>query len=527
MEFRLLSSKEWVPDSGNSTVYLKVDNWNDYSFVTMFHMSVYDENGKHHDIGGVKIGFKGQTIENDTYEILPKKFTSLSDGFFSLGQTPEFYKKMTLLSVPLRCGILALLKDVVYNTELIESIRDEAVFSTSLLRNTSISIIKGQYARLLEGKAELTDFDFKYVRPSEEKMSGIELEFSVEVDSKPSTNIHALIGRNGVGKTTILNGMIEAITSPESTLSRFFDKKQWGGKPIDKDYFSSLVSVSFSAFDPFIPPQEQPNPAKGTCYFYIGLKSQLSKDSLRTIDELHDDCVIALTQCFHDVDKTSRWIKAIDKLGSDDNFSAMGLLCLEQIFREIKEFSREQSDSDYFKKEYKEKITPFLARMSSGHAIVFLTISRLVATVDEKTLVLLDEPESHLHPPLLSALIRSLADLLHDRNGLAIIATHSPVVLQEIPSSCIWKVNRIGMDVKMSRPTIESFGENVGVLTKEVFGLEVVRSGFYGMLSKSVEKGMSYDDVLSEYSNKLGFEARAILKALIAHRDGAKSNDKA
>jgi predicted ATP-dependent endonuclease of OLD family len=69
--------------------------------------------------------------------------------------------------------------------------------------------------------------------------------------------------------------------------------------------------------------------------------------------------------------------------------------------------------------------------MSSGHAIVLLTITRLVATVEEKTLVLLDEPESHLHPPLLSAFIRALSDLLYDRNGVAIIATHSPVVLQE------------------------------------------------------------------------------------------------
>lgn len=526
MEFRLLSKNDWVPDSGKNTVYLKIDHWNDYSYITMFHMSIHDDTGKHYDIGEVKIGYVGQTTEKATYEILPNRFSYLEDGFFSLGQGVEFYKNMGLLSTEYRNVILSSLKDIVHDVELIESVRNEEVFSASLLRSTSVSIIKGQYARLLEGKAELTDFDFKYVRPIEEKMSGIEIDFSVEVDSKPSTNIHALIGRNGVGKTTILNGMIEAITSPENTSSTFIDNNGWGDL-IDKDYFSSLVSVSFSAFDPFIPPQEQPDPAKGTCYFYIGLKNKSGEETLRTIDELHDDCVVALTNCFYDKDKTARWAKAIDKLGSDDNFSAMGLLRLEEIFRDIKKMSLEQSDSEDFKEKYKEKIKPFLALMSSGHAIVFLTISRLVATVDEKTLVLLDEPESHLHPPLLSALIRSLSELLHDRNGLAIVVTHSPVVLQEIPSSCVWKINRIEMDVKTSRPTIESFGENVGILTKEVFGLEVARSGFYEMLSKSVEKEMSYEEILNEYNNKLGFEARAILKALIAHRDGVNSNDKA
>ncbi len=43
-----------------------------------------------------------------------------------------------------------------------------------------------------------------------------------------------------------------------------------------------------------------------------------------------------------------------------------------------------------------------IKRMSSGHAIVLLTVTKLVARVEEKTLVLIDEPESHLHPPLLS-----------------------------------------------------------------------------------------------------------------------------
>lgn len=47
--------------------------------------------------------------------------------------------------------------------------------------------------------------------------------------------------------------------------------------------------------------------------------------------------------------------------------------------------------------------------------------------------MLIDEPEGHLHPPLLSAFVRALSELLVNRNGVAIIATHSPVVLQEVP----------------------------------------------------------------------------------------------
>ncbi|MCI5123162.1 MAG: hypothetical protein D3925_01465, partial [Candidatus Electrothrix sp. AR5] len=228
--------------------------------------------------------------------------------------------------------------------------------------------------------------------------------------------------------------------------------------------------------------------------------------------------------CFYVVKKTERWLSAIVKLGSDENFSSMRLEKLEAIYRDLREKSsgEEQSDSSSFREKYQKAVAPILSHMSSGHAIVLLTITSLVATVEEKTLVLFDEPESHLHPPLLSAFVRALADLLHDRNGVAIIATHSPVVLQEIPKSCVWKIFRRGANVTTSRPNIETFAENVGVLTSEVFSLEVERSGFHDLLAKSVSEGETYDEIIADYNDQLGFEGKAILAALIAHRDKNK-----
>jgi predicted ATP-dependent endonuclease of OLD family len=163
-------------------------------------------------------------------------------------------------------------------------------------------------------------------------------------------------------------------------------------------------------------------------------------------------------------------------------------------------------------------------KMSSGHAIVLLTMTKLVERTEEKTLVIIDEPESHLHPPLLSALTRALADLLNKINGVAIIATHSPVVLQEVPKTCVWKLFRKGLESDSLRPEIETFGENVGVLTREVFGLEVTKSGFYGLLFESVAEMKNYDQIVSEYGGQLGFEARALLRALLANRDESPEN---
>ena len=132
------------------------------------------------------------------------------------------------------------------------------------------------------------------------------------------------------------------------------------------------------------------------------------------------------------------------------------------------------------------------SRMSSGHSIVLLTTTKLVDTVEEKTLVLMDEPESHLHPPLLSAFTRAISDLLQDRNGVAIIATHSPVVVQEVPRLCVWILTRRRTEGRSDRPERETFGENAGILTREIFGLEVSKSGYHAVLQSAVDKGGSF-----------------------------------
>lgn len=525
MEFFVLPRGTRTPAAGQASVYLKIDHWNDFSFVTMFHMSVYDNNGHYHEIGPIKIAFKGQTVHVSTFEVMEATFSSLDERFFSLGVGDDFYRNIAALPDNQGRMILKPLRDVVANPELISQVSDEKVFGTSLLRDVSLSVVKGQYARILEGKAALTDFLFSFNRPETQEVGAIEIDFNVSVDSSPSSNIHALIGRNGVGKTTLLNGMISAITHRENSEAKFtIPHPVAGHQEVPPDYFSSLVSVSFSAFDPFDPPQEQPDPAKGTCYFYIGLKDVKMPGLLRTISDLQEDCIGALIRSFHDPKKKERWLNAIEKLGSDEIFASMGLQRLLHIFNHIKEvYDKEQVDSEIFRQAYRNEVGSYLRKMSSGHAIVLLTITRLVATVEEKTLVLLDEPESHLHPPLLSALVRALSDLLHDRNGVAIIATHSPVVLQEIPKSCVWKIYRVGKEVSGKRPVIETFGENVGVLTSEVFSLEVERSGFVALLAKSVDSGRSYNQILSDYSNQLGFEGRAILSSMIATREENKS----
>jgi len=497
-------SRPWeVPSSAVNTIFLVKDNWNDHGFYTTFKLTVFDKNGKNHDIGLLRIAYKSQKEgeQEHTSFKLGKLLDTLDSNYFSLGWSSDYYKNMHDLQKDLRDILLKSLNDIVYNNNIINEILDEEVVKNSLLRDASLTTIKNQYVRVLKGEAPLTEFIFEFKRKNSSKFSDIDLKFEVYPESKPNTNIHVLIGRNGIGKTTILNGMIDAVIGSEDKSVSFVTQNLFLGEvAIPNDYFSRMVSVSFSAFDPFKPYDEQDDPTKGTCYSYIGLKSN-DKEGLKEINELHDEFIKALKVCMHL--KKDRWLSAIQTLESDNNFSEMNLKDLVNYTgNEIGKIGLEK-----------------IKGMRSGHAIVLITLTRLLATVEEKTLVLIDEPESHLHPPLLSAFIRTLSDLLIHQNGVAIIATHSPVVLQEVPKSCVWKIIRSGDVTKFFRPDTETFGENVGILTRDVFGLEVTKSGFYNLLNNSVEAGKTFDEIMREYNNQLGAEGRIILASLISHKN--------
>ena len=199
-----------------------------------------------------------------------------------------------------------------------------------------------------------------------------------------------------------------------------------------------------------------------------------------------------------------RLVEALETLQSDPNFRRERFV--ELIMR------RELDKSEMV-------ISTAFRRLSSGHKIILLTITTLVEKLQEKSLLLMDEPEAHLHPPLLAAFIRSVSDLLIKTNGVAIVSTHSPVILQEVPRSCVWKLRRSGDITASDRLSRESFGENVGVLTNDVFGLEVTNSGFYKMLAEIVKNNdYSYDEVVRAFNNQLGSEARSIVMALISNK---------
>jgi hypothetical protein len=87
-------------------------------------------------------------------------------------------------------------------------------------------------------------------------------------------------------------------------------------------------------------------------------------------------------------------------------------------------------------------------------------------------------------------------------------------MLQEIPASCVWMMFRDGSNVHYERPQIETFAENVGSLTREVFRIEVTDSGYHTLLRTAVAESRSLEAVFSGFSDQIGSEGRAITRAL-------------
>ena len=398
------------------------------------------------------------------------------------------------------------LRDIAYDQTIYKNALNERVTWRSLMRSVSTVTVQGQYHRLAIGGARLSRYKFTYIAKLEtESATGLELTFDVVPESNPPTNIHVIIGRNGVGKTRLLDKMCRAIKTPDSIES---NEGQFirNNEEESSGLFANLVSVTFSAFDPFDPITLANLDKTSIPYTYIGLKPTVIQADgskyLKNPEMLQAEFVESVVVCVKGA-RADRWRKALEMLESDPIFGEA----------EVAELATIENDSDL-----KKAASTLFMKFSSGHKIVLLTITRLVEAVEEQTLILLDEPEAHLHPPLLSAFVRALSELLTNRNGVAIIATHSPVILQEVPRNCVWKLRRVGAEVSVERPEMETFGENVGVLTREVFGLEVTHSGFHKILRKAVDEYGDYDAVVEHFDGELGGEAKAIVRALLAAR---------
>lgn len=445
-------------------IVLTSTTWNDYGYRTQFNAKLFhsytsslDEhrNRSSVELGKIKV-MHSEIVPDDRQVHLPREFDYLPQDYASIGESLTYYELLAEYGIDRAGEILHCLRDVATNREYRNSFERHPAYVMSLMRSKGANLSLDQAQNILsnnpiEIKHEITGVIF--YDPNIGR-----LEFPFSNHSSYPGRIQAIIGHNGSGKTSLLSNLAMAATVDEShRQSDSFIKKHgsFGGKGAN---FSAVMAISFSSFDSF------PTPAlRGGAhdelafldYYYCGLRKPNSAGRLGTLlmsanirhsqlRRLMDSITIRQNHTLNEALKMVSMERSMDLIGVKNVDDLDRILNKRNAFREL----------------------------SSGHQIVISTLIHLCASLQVGSLVLFDEPETHLHPPLLTALLQALQFILRERSSVAVIATHSPIVLQELPSKHVLTLVPGEFSILPRVPTIETFGNSLDTLSKMVFHLD-------------------------------------------------------
>lgn len=486
---------------------LRADKWDDFGYKTMYQAEYHSDLDNEVSLGSVKIMKRGMQGSSKPIP-LPSGDITLSDDYCSLGQALSYYERLLdRLSANDLQEYLRRMKDVVLDEQRAEAFREEEAFSVSLLREGGAQRALSDGPDLIRGEEldKSLAFDFETTVGGSKFVAKFQFGDTDEIPSR----INAVIGYNGVGKTRLMANLSHVAWRDAA------GRKDTAGKhgslhPVNIA-FGRVVSISYSAFDTFDPPR--PRNVDGVAsraYVYCGLRDIASgkpSKRLKGPEQIAGELATAL-----------------ERMNTEERWNSLNA-ALAPLMREPS-FQASASTLDF--RDEQSVWGPVFDGLSTGHKISLNIVVQLVGQLENKSLVLIDEPESHLHPPLLAALMKGVTEALVETNSFAIVATHSPVVLQEVATRYVQVLRRYGDQTVVERPLMETFGENVGILTRTVFNLDNAESDYEGVLQKlAISHGTSRIDELfptglssQALALVMQYEARAALLDSTSDEDG-------
>lgn len=120
-----------------------------------------------------------------------------------------------------------------------------------------------------------------------------------------------------------------------------------------------------------------------------------------------------------------------------------------------------------------------LSQMSSGEITMLFRFLPLIITMEHNSLILIDEPETHLHPTWAKHFVDYLTSLFSEYHSHIIIASHSPTIVSELPMQCIVGLKRNGSDIKQYFPKDRTLGAYPNEILMDVFELKKLNGEFY------------------------------------------------
>lgn len=454
---------------------LVINNWDDWGYITTFKLFHYKSQTERYEIGDLKILdlFSKTTILQETFSVLPSNFASL-------GQSLDYYINLKKIFPENFEEILEALNDISSNFGLRDTFEKSEGFFASLIRFSEAEKVLNEAKFILsdETNSLRKNFNFTYsitLNGADDKHI---VEFSfINQEDYPFRSI-ALIGKNGTGKTQFINNLASSLC----------DIKSPGKFNPSRPLFSRVIAISFSLFDKF----DIPKSTKKFSYKYIGFRQG---DEIITQEAINNK----LRQSFSIIRKENResewfnFINSIIDLKQFDFDSDLNLKSREKDFENII-LKREEL-------------------LSSGQNILVYTITELIANLRRDSIVLFDEPETHLHPNAIAILVKVINKILIHYNSFAIIATHSPIVIQETPSKNVRVFDRIGNTPIIKKLSIESFGENISKLNDVVFYRNEFKEIYKDYFDEEI-KNFTIEQINEKFNNCLSLNALLYLNAI-------------
>lgn len=473
------------------------DNWNDYGYSTWFHLWLLNTADKDtwHSIGDLKIIH----AEDDVYDELPECFESLDEHFCSIGINIGFYK--SLLDCFGREGariVLSSLKDCSIDATVRERFNTTQAYKMSLLREISTQEVIDDALLLIENEDADNVYSIGYhFMPPYNTESETNWNVHFEFDAKKYNRVVAIIGENGVGKTQMLSDMLKDLT--ENNDDKF------SHKPLLRNILV-LCSSEFDAYRNIKKGSNHYNVIRLTVVQDDDTVAKLAASILTIIDRgtfLAHGEMLAVWQHYMEI------LKA--EIGED----AIGLLVIPPKTEE------NPYPKPYLNKKHLEKLVD---KFSTGQLQVFTLITHVCAYIHLNSLVVLDEPEIHLHPKLVTEFFVCLGELLSFFKSYALVPTHSPLVIRECVNSNVYLMQRTQDDIAhIGLVPFRTFGQDLTTLYENVFGYQEQKTFFYRVIKEmSYKRRATYQRVVEKLEDdgvRLDSNSRSIIKEIFEEQE--------
>lgn len=445
------------------------DEWDDwFTYKTKFALIYHRSSDESSQLGFLKLMKRGRNI---TKEVLPPEFLTLTEDWCSIGMNYSYYEAIKEAFGWHYQSVLYALRDTPVFPSIYELFEDDPCFNNSLIRqepyNSNPAPLLDSVRWQLQGVNVENYYKFKYsFRPYyaldvEENYTTLDFDFAYNVPFEQ--RIYGVIGKNGSGKTTMLSKMAQSFQSAG-------DKRIMPRKPL----YNKVISISFSVFDTF------PLPAGDARfnYRYLGLRDKRGGDMLQNLrTELRTHLIGINTKS-----RMRQWFAFLR----------------EVLHEQLAVILTQEGDGDEIDV---DRVMNYLEKLSSGENLLIYIFSSLLDEIKQNTLILFDEPEMHLHPNAISSLIQYMYKLLEHFNSFCIMATHSPLVIQEIPSDNVIIFKRDGDALSVQPLPYETFSQDLTTVTEGVFGNTSTSRYHYKVLSRMAQNVKDYDKIIGYLSN--------------------------